>query len=206
VGSQKYKGQSGKAAMMLFGLPKGRVMESPAQRAHMIEVLSKSDNIFIKALVREASMDIFKRSSFANLAEHCAIPYETIMKEYVSLQRQQGMVGMAMHLPEIMEQTALAARVRDETCPRCKGRNPKRVRLKNLKYGPCPRCEGVGTLHIDADPERLKLVFNTFGLTATGAQATVNVNTQVNVDAGQSMEDLSRDVASIVDSTAKVSS
>src|SRR5882724_1160471 len=166
MGSQKYKGQSGKAAMMLFGLPKGRVMESPAQRQHMIEVLSKSDNIFIKALVREASMVEFKRASFAYLAEHCALPYETIMKEYVSLQRQQGMVGMAMHLPAIMEETALAARVRNEPCPRCKGRNPKRVRLKNLKFGACPKCDGLGTIRVDADPERLKLVFNTFGLTA----------------------------------------
>ena len=66
-----------------------------------------------------------------------------------------------------------------------------------MKYGDCPKCAGTGILRVDADPDKLKLVFNTFGLTAVNAGAVMN-NT-VNVNIGQSMEDLSRDVAGIIE-------
>jgi len=204
----RYKGQSRKAAQLLFGLPKGRLMESPQQRAHMIEILKLSHNPQIKMLVREADASnligsLHVRDSFAKLCEQNALTWKAVADEYVAIQKSHGLVAMADRLPAIMEQTAIAAMIRDETCPRCKG--VKRVRLKNMKFGSCPKCNGTGTTRVDADPDRLKLVFNTFGLTGQGASANVNVNTQVNIDAAQTMEDLARDVSSIIDGTAKVS-
>src|SRR6266478_4181336 len=180
----RYKGQSRKAAQLLFGLPKGRLMESPQQRAHMIEILKLSHNPAIKMLVREADASnligsLHVRDSFAKLCEQNALTWKAVADEYVAIQKSLGMVEMGGHLPEIMRQTALGAMVRDETCPRCKGKNPKRVRLKNMSYGDCPKCAGTGVLRVDADPEKLKLVFNTFGLTA--ANGAANVNNTVNV-------------------------
>ena len=198
----RYKGQSRKAAMMLFGLPKGKIMESPEQRAHMVDVLRLSNNPAIRLLVKEADPSnligsLHTRESFAKLCEQNALTWKAVADEYVSIQKSLGMVEMGGHLPEIMRQTALGAMVRDETCPKCKGRNPTRQRLKNMKYGDCSKCGGSGILRVDADPEKLKLVFNTFGLTAVNAGPSVN-NT-VNVNVGQSMEDLSRDVAGIIE-------
>jgi len=203
----KYKGQSKKVAQLLFGLPKGRIMESPEQRQHMIDVLRLSDKPAIKLLVMESDPKTIigamnTRESFAKLMEANALTWKAVADEYVSIQKSQGMVAMSAHLPEIMKQTALGAMVRDETCPRCKGRNPKRVRLKNMKYGDCPKCSGTGVLRVEADADKLKLVFNTFGLTAVAANAQVT-NT-VNVNVGQSMEELSRDVAGIISGEGKI--
>jgi hypothetical protein len=164
----------------------------------MIDILSLSANPFIKELARQASQPEYARSSFARLTERCAVPYENVMKEYVSIQRTRGLQGMAGHLPTVMEQTALAALVRDETCQACVGKDPQRVRLKNMKYGPCPKCQGTGLVKHEADPEAVKLMFNTFGLTATAGTNQVNVNTQVNINEAQSMEELSKDVATII--------
>ncbi len=197
--SQKYKGQAGKAAMMLFGLPEGQKMESPVQRQHMIDILMLSANPFVRQCAKDAANPLFKRMSFARITERCAVPYENIMKEYVSIQRTRGLQGMAGHLPEVMEQTALAARVRDETCPKCYGINPTHQRLKNQKFGNCLKCEGTGIVRHEADPESEKLMFNTFGLTTQAGSANVNVNTQVNITESQTMEDLSKDVASIIE-------
>jgi hypothetical protein len=198
--SQKYLGQAKKAAVMLFGLPEGKQMESPAQRQHMIDILNLSANPIIKDLAVRAADPLLKRYSFARLTETCAVPYESIMKEYVSIQRTRGLQGMAGHLPTVMEQTALAALVRDETCPKCNGINSQRVRLKNLHYGPCPKCDGTGLVKHEADPEAVKLMFNTFGLTAVAGSASANATVQINLDS-QSMEDLSRDVAGIIEGT-----
>ena len=198
----RYKGQSKKAAMMLFGLPKGRVMETPEQRRHMVEVLRLSHNPQIKLLVTDADPTnpfgaLHTRDSFAKLCESNALTWKAVADEYVAIQKSLGMVGMASNLPEIMRQTSLGAMVRDETCPRCRGKNPHRQRLKNMKYGDCPKCSGTGVLRVDADPDKLKLVFITFGLTAINAGTSVNQT--VNVNVGQSMEDLSRDVAGIIE-------
>src|SRR5438552_12585899 len=137
--------------MMLFGLPKGRVMETPEQRRHMVEVLRLSHNPQIKLLVTEADGtnligSLHTRDSFAKLCEQNALTWKAVADEYVAIQKSLGMVGMASNLPDIMRQTSLEAMVRDETCPRCRGKNAHRQRPKNMRDGDCTNCSGTGEL------------------------------------------------------------
>jgi hypothetical protein len=158
---RKYKGQADKTALALFGSTKR--METAADRETMALVLAQSASPVMRELARQAMDPIHKHTSFAKLAENNALNIHMLSEEVKSIYRAQGIMKAASKLPKMIEQAADDAMSREEKCKGCKGAD-------------CIKCGGTGIVYRLGDIDRLKMMFETFGLTSKGGGVSVNLD------------------------------
>ncbi len=190
---KKYKRQANKTALALFG--RSSRMETPEERETLALVLRLSDKNEFKQLAAQAMSPLYKGTSFAKLIEQHGLNIHSISSEIKDIQRSTGFLRAAMHLPDIMEETAIAAKSRDEQCKSCKGTGL-------VKELPCGKCEGKGTVRVLGDLERLKITLETFEL--LGKRAGLNLNLDLRkMPNNESMADLSASVAPLLEGHIK---
>jgi hypothetical protein len=215
---RRTKGQARKTALMLFGIP--HKMESKEQRESLALVLRKSGDARMQLLARQALDPDFKHTSFATLAENNHLNYHMIADEFKGLMRSEGFIRQAQHLPEIMEQTAMDAKSKWITCETCDGvrevpdieafnklkREAKAAKAEAPTIAPrkqCPRCKGEGLTWQLGDIDRLKLVYETYGLTGKGGGVGVQVNISQPPAQNESMADLAASIGPILEGNTK---
>lgn len=198
VSNRKVKGQAHRTARLLFG--SHGLMEKPEERMAMALVLRLSPKQEMRELAKMALDPLEKQSSFARLAERQGLNFHMISQEFQAIQRSEGLMRAAQHLPELLEQTAEDAKSKWDDCPRCKG-----MGTTDTKDGvrECSECKGKGLVYVLGNAERLKMIFETFGL--TGKQGGgVNVNLDLrNTAQPETMHDLSQSVAGILEGQVK---
>lgn len=207
-GRRKVRGQARANALALFGLASGK-MERASDREQMALVLRHSADDRMRAIARDALDPLWRQKSFAAIVEMRQANYHDVSEEYRKILRQEGLMRAANHLPDLMEQTAIDARSRDERCKACKGKGTV-LDQKSMAAGKkealargeeftdeiwveCGTCSGGGTVHVLGDTDRLKMMFDTFGL--TGKERGLNVN--LDLRNTRSDEDLTTLAASI---------
>lgn len=194
----KNKGQTRKTAMMLFGA-KGK-MEKPEERMLIAEILQYSMNPTFKILAREASSSApeFCRTSFAKLVENKGLNVHDVSREIQALMKSEGLMKAALRLPKIMEQVAEDAMSRDEECRVCNGTGHISIMREGVEeVDPCDECRGKGTIYVMGNTERLKMMFETFGLTSKGGGVSMNLN--LNTVKEPDMADLSAALGPILE-------
>jgi len=190
--TRKYRNTAETTAMKLFGLPPMHKMESLDQRVEIAGVLALSDRQDFKDLSRAALDPLNSGVSFARLAEKSGLNFHMISSEYRAIKVDEGYVRAARHLPDLMEQVAVDAKSRDERCRTCKGTG----KLDEDK--PCPTCDGLGTVYVLGNAERLKLIFETFQLTGKGGGVAVNLDLR-KVAASETLEDLASTMGKVLE-------
>ena len=184
--------------MQLFGLPRGRKMESPEDREFLLNLLSRSDHPQVKMMLLRASLPDFASTSLAKIMEDCGLNFHMISREITSLYKSEGFIRSAQHLPEIMEQVAVDAKSKESACKACSGTGKVRTG-KNLAEESCKKCDGTGKVYKLGDVERLRLMFETFGLTGK-AGGGVNVNLDLRQPSNhETLDSLSQSIAPILE-------
>ena len=173
-------------ALALLGTAPGKRMETPEQRILLCEILAASDKPQMQALARDGMNTIsFAKTSMMRLAESQGVTLHMLSREITELMRSEGLMKAAMKLPKIMEQVADDATGRDVKCKACKGVG-------------CDKCDDKGTVYKMGDAERLRMIFETFGL--TGKSGGLNVNLDLRkVESHESMAELSASIAGIIE-------
>jgi hypothetical protein len=170
---------------------------------------------------------IHEKTAFTTLMEKLQISYHDLSTEFKALQTSIGMVRAAEHLPDLLEQTAMDARHTTEACAPCKGKGEVRtydyeaidkakatvgenVRLERASdpkverlaegWTTCGKCGGTGELVLKGDVDKLKTIFETFGLTGKGGGLAVNLDLR-KVTAHETLGELSKSVAPIIEGT-----
>lgn len=190
----RYKGTAKATALALFGIP--RLMEEPEQREQLAKVFVQSSDPRFQSLARMATQPVFAHISFAKLAEQNALNIHMISDEYKRIMLSEGFMRSAQHLPKLMEQATAEALSTEETCPSCEGLGKI---IKRGRESRCKRCNGKRVIFIPGDIDRMRLVFETFGLTGKGS-AGVNVNLDLrNVRPHETMSELSASIAPILE-------
>jgi len=226
---RRSKGQAKRNAMVLFGNKYGQKMEDKAVRQNMALILRLSQHDRFRALANMALSPIHAKTAFTSLMEKLQITYHDLSTEYKALQTSVGMIRAADHIPDIMAQTAEDAKHRHVECVHCKGKGQVKVfdyaaidkarstlaenigleresdpEVELLAKGraSCAKCRGTGKVEVKGDLERLKVIFDTFGLTAKGGGLALNVgfNATVNVPQ-QTLGELAKDVSPIMEGT-----
>ena len=199
---QRRKGRSRTNALMLFGVQNGRKMETAEDRELIARTLERSSDPKMKELARRALDPTDRGTSFALLIEREKMNFHHVADEYKALMKAEGWMRQAQHLPVLMEQTALDAMSRDEKCRACKGTGKVERKGKDGAEATeveCDKCDGTGTKYVLGDIDRLKLVFEAHGITgARGAGVNVNLDLRKQ-EPGETMEDLSRSVSSLLE-------
>lgn len=198
---RKVKGQAAKAAHALFAVGKRKKMEAEAQRTTMALALRMSTDDRMRALARDAVDPIHRYTAFTTLAEKLGLTYEDVAKEFTTIRKSEGLIRMAEHLPALMEETAVEAKSRDEKCRTCAGTG--KITKDEMEIE-CARCDGVGTIHILGSVDRLKMVFDTFGLTGGKGGPMVNIDLRGKPGKGESLADLAGSLDGIVSGSARV--
>ncbi len=203
---QRRKGRARTNAMMLFGVEGRRTMETPEDRALIARTLERSSDPKMRTLAKRALDPIERGTSFALLIEREAMNFHHVADEYKALMKAEGLMRQAQHLPVLLEQTALDAMSREEKCRACGGTGKVERKGKGDAEATevvCDKCDGTGTKYVLGDIERLKLIYATHGLTGGGAGVHVNLDLRKQ-EPGESMEDLSRSVSSLLEGEGTV--
>ncbi len=208
-----------RTALMLFGID--HKMEKPEEREHLALVLRNSDSPAMRTLAVQAMDKDFRVVSFAALAERNRVNYHMISDEYKKIMRSEGFIRQARHLPELMEQAAKDAASRWVDCETCDGTRevPDLEAFNKLKREAkaakepapttcprkkCPRCKGEGLTWELGDTDRLKMIFETYGLTGkTGAGVNILNIAPGGPTAPETMSDLAASVAPIIEGEFK---
>src|SRR5882724_2338210 len=163
-------------AMKLFG-SKGK-MERPEQREEMALVLRMSADPRFQELARRAMNKIvYGQRSFAWIAEDLGLTYPVIAKEYSELQKAQGFIRAAEHLPDLMEQVMVDAKSVTADCKVCKGTGEVLDKTDpDAVAKPCEACGGEGEHYVPGDIDRVKLALETFQIVGGKANVAVNVD------------------------------
>jgi hypothetical protein len=134
-----------------------RVIEANAGREELAMCLEASGNPRADRLVEMMLDPAYAGLSFGQLCSRTGL--SAIEVAHLVCQRKviEGMLRMSFHLPDIMEDTALAALGRSEPCRRCKESGI----VDNL---PCADCSGTGEVRVLGDFRAVKLVFQLCGL------------------------------------------
>jgi len=213
---RRTRGTARTTARKLFGTTGEKTMETSEQREHMALVLARSSDERMRRLASEAMLPELKGSSFAKLAERLGLNFHMISEEYRAIKKSEGYIAAARHLPEIMEQVAEEAKSRVEVCETCDGLGNvpdikafdelcavadarQTARPTEAPRMKCKNCKGAGEIFIQGDVDRLKLVFDTFGLTGKGGGVNVNLDLRRPPDPHESMADLSASIAPILE-------
>lgn len=216
------KGKRRQTAMILFGLPlNGPVMETPEQRMMMIQALRHSDDERMRALAKSAADPMNARVSFSRLAEDHRVNAYMIAKEFEKIMKAEGIIRQAQHLPELMEAAAIDAKSKWEECETCDGVGTvpdaeahKIACAEAVKKGEpmptvaprmkCKNCKGEGQVYVMGDIDRLKLVFETYGLTGKASAAAMNVlNISNPAGAHETLHDLAGSLSGIIEGEVK---
>jgi hypothetical protein len=226
---RRSKGQAKRNALMLFGTKRGSKMEDKGVRQNMALIMRLSQHDRFRALANMALSPIYEKTAFTTLMEKLQISYHDLSTEYKALQTSIGMVRAADHIPDLMEQTAEDAKHREIECVHCKGKGQTKVydykaidaaraliaenvgmeretdpevELMAKGRATCLKCRGTGKVMLKGDIDKLKVIFDTFGLTAKGGGLALNVgfNATVNVPQ-QTLGELAKDVSPIMEGT-----
>ena len=193
-------------ALALLGTAPGKRMETPEQRILLCEILAQSDKPQMQALARDGMNTIsFAKTSMMRLAESQGVTLHMLSREITDLMRSEGLMKAAMRLPIILEQVADDATGRDVKCKYCHGSGQIKRIIKGKEdeedteeFDPCVKCDSKGTVYKMGDAERLRMIFETFGL--TGKSGGLNVNLDLRkVESHESMADLSASIAGIIE-------
>jgi len=218
VHKRKYKGQAHRTALALFG--RRTLMETPEERETLALVLRLSDKPAFQHLAAQAMspLQADRSTSFAMLIEKHGLNIHSIAEEFKSIQRSTGFMRAAQHLPDIMEETAVAAKSHDKKCSACKGKGnvpdyalmakgKKEAEERGEEFTevltlPCDICDGKGTVRVAGDLERLKITLETFEL--LGKRAGLNLNLDLRkVDAHESLGDLASSLGPILEGNTR---
>lgn len=194
-------------------------METPEDRQTMALVLAQSSKPEFRMLAQELANPMLTKVSFAKLAENSGLNIHVLSEEIKAIHTSRGIMRAAPLLEELVVQTAEEALAREEACDACAGEGmvldlkaTTRARKEADERGDdtpenvtrlCPKCKGERVVHVKGDAERLKIMFETFGLTGVKG-AGVNVNLDLRkTDAPERMADLAASLGPILEGNTK---
>lgn len=197
-------------ARVLLGDGSTRILESPEQRAHFLEVMRSSPVVEMRKLADSIQINnetSEQRRSIARLIEQHGLNVHDVADEYKRIVKSLGTLAAGQHIPRLMEQTAEDALNRDASCPDCRGKGfTERKIIKHEREQKqreaCSRCSGTGTIVVAGDKESLRITFETFGLLG-GHGPAVNIDLR-DTRKHETLEQLSESIAPLLEGSGEL--
>lgn len=138
----------------------------------------------------------FDRMTLATMARNYGVSFKKIAAAFFETRKDEGMIRMGKHLPQIMEDMAVDSLSKDKQCPICDGTGwmeyEKRSLVQDDEQKPvvpeyCKECGGTGLIRISGDTNARKMVMEASGLSA---KAGINVDARsLTVNGADALED-----------------
>lgn len=121
------------------------------------------------------------------------IRYADVAKVFSEHKRAEGLIRMARHYPDVMEDVAIDSKSREVTCTACGGFGKLIVKVEGVgpEDRPCAQCDGHGAVRIMGDAANRKLLMEAAGLIGQKGPLVDARKLQIGGD-GESLEDTLR--------------
>lgn len=129
-------------------------------------ICNDSGNDKLTTLVTMMHDPAYALSSFMGLAKRCSLTLQELQVAYTDGMRHIGLLKLATHLPDIIEDVAVDAHSTMEVCPRCDGYQV--VPAPDKQTRDCPVCRGAGEVKRMGDRHARDLIFESAKLTKQG--------------------------------------
>ena len=174
-----------------------RRLEDSIPRDEMLEVLDASADERAHHLMLRMLDPVIGKRSLPQLAKEVGLSYAQVLQLITRHNVEQGVLRMAKHAPQVLEDVAIDSQSKEVKCGQCKGTGEI---VENDSKGSdthetCFVCDGTGTLRKVGDEASRKLMFETLKLTGRGTGPQV----QVNVSNSATMEDTIASVRDVLD-------
>ena len=134
-----------------------RQIEASVGREDIATSLVTTDNTRAWRLFDMMLDPAYAGLSFGQLCSRAGLSGGEVMRLICQRHLTEGMMRMARHLPDIMENTALAALGHSKPCWKCRGTGA----TGNSR---CPNCQGKGEERMPGDLRVIRLVYQVFGI------------------------------------------
>ncbi len=182
-------------------------------KEHVLEVLEGSGDMRMVQLSYMIQDGKYGARSLAELCAMNGIGVKDVAKVIEEQHIAFGQIERAKHLPAVLETNAVAAKGKPIPCPTCRGK--KRISetcercdgegvrdeepckactgMGVIDAGPCLTCSETGWVAMAGDPNALKYVMESTGLSAKGGINVSVTQNNANFSGAGSFEDLMRD-------------
>ncbi len=165
-----------------------RRFERTLPREALAPALAGSGDLRAQRLLELMLDPAYRQLTLAKLAERVGLNLTQLIDVFRRHQLDVAIMTGCQHLPELVEDMALAARNKDRSCPRCDGltatefpgEEPTATRV-------CPECDGKGKILKPGDKEARRDFLDVMGV--RGSNAT-QLKPQINRPAPERHEDL----------------
>jgi hypothetical protein len=137
--------------------PLFRQLEAATGRENIADFLVASGDLRASRLLDMMLDPAYAGLSFGQLCSRAGLSGGEVLHLICQRQLAEGTMRMAYHLPDIMENVALAARDHDVICVKCGGHG-------NVSGTPCADCCGSGQVRVPADFRAVRLMLEMFGI------------------------------------------
>lgn len=187
-------------ALAKFGMER-RIKESKQDRMKLATVLVYSADKRIKTAAMMALDPGYSGQSFLAILRTLGLEFHQAASEYEALQKQFAKLKASAELPQLAQETADAAKNRTVTCTRCHGDRTILItegkgKGKKEREIPCPSCDGKGKVVQLGDYDRLKLTYESLGL--TGARGPLINLDMRKVSGDERIEDVAQAVEDVM--------
>jgi hypothetical protein len=135
--------------------PLFRQIESDAGRENIADCLVATGNPRASRLLDMMLDPAYETLSFGQLCSRSGLSGGEVLRLICQRQLADGMIRASSHLPDIMENLALAAKGHEEPCGQCQGQGV-------FGKAQCFRCEGSGHVRVPGDLGTIRLALEMF--------------------------------------------
>ena len=140
--------------------PLFRQLEASVGREDITACLVATDNPRASRLLDMMLDPAYAGLSFGQLCSRAGLSGGEVTRLICQRQLAEGMIRMSLHLPDIMENVALAARGRSQPCWKCQG-------VGVADNARCADCHGAGEVRIPGDISAVRMVLTIAGVLAS---------------------------------------
>ena len=157
------------------------------------EILEGQPDIRFQSFMKMMYDPAFNKYSLTNRAIMCGLTFHELSECIHSFYTDQGRIRQAKHLPQIMEDDALAALARFEMCDKCEGTGSVAEKGEEGETIPvtCKKCGGKGEVRVAGDSNAINRIYKTAGLIDSARGPLIDARTTNVLSTGEDgLEDL----------------
>lgn len=133
-------------------------------RDQMIETLTCSQDPRAAQLLETLLDPAYQQHSFPKLCERANLSMTEVVDLFRRYKLAEGIIAMAKHAPEILNDTAIDAKSSEAMCMSCQGAGKVIVDEEGTEVA-CSACAGEGSIRIPGHAKARELFYKTMGLT-----------------------------------------
>lgn len=161
-------------------------LEKILPREELVTVLEVQGDEKFEHLLNLMFDPLYRKHKLPALCRRAGLQFGDLIDAFRKAKCDEGIINMARHVPEVLEDVAIDAKSKQVPCEVCKATGISQTSMEGLPEN-CKRCDGKGEYRVPGDASARKLVFDAMGL--TGKSGPLIDMRSINVTGAEDVEE-----------------